>query len=170
MVALRVVQLRHTPWVCSRAICRSIKSARWLTQWQNCIDPGCCTRLESPAPWVAAGGTAPLPTDPAFTNVTGEGAAVGSVCQAAVAQTSGSVSSHCPALRAANPRRAPLAKPADDNGHGTHCSGTAAAVGNNSLGVVGLAYNVSLVFVATLAAGRGSRPAAQPGKVHSLAA
>ncbi|KAL4458872.1 hypothetical protein ABPG75_013737 [Micractinium tetrahymenae] len=63
---------------------------------------GVWNRLEDPAPWVAPGGVAPLPTDPAYTNVT------------------------------------------DDNGHGTHCVGTSAAVGNNSLGVVGIAFNAAL--------------------------
>jgi hypothetical protein len=39
--------------------------------------------------------------------------------------------------------------PSDDNGHGTHCAGTIGAVGNNSTGVVGVNWNVSLIAVKT---------------------
>ncbi len=106
LVAWRVVVLRHTPWVCSRAICRSIESVSCLTQWPYCINLGCCTRLESPAPWVAAGGAAPLPTDPAYTNVTGEGAALGSACHLLLHRRLAVLSSHCLAFRVANPTRA----------------------------------------------------------------
>ncbi len=35
--------------------------------------------------------------------------------------------------------------PFDDNGHGTHCSGTIGGVGNNSLGVAGVNWNVSIM-------------------------
>jgi subtilisin family serine protease len=35
--------------------------------------------------------------------------------------------------------------PLDDNGHGTHCSGTIGAVGNNGMGVVGVNWNVKLM-------------------------
>jgi len=35
--------------------------------------------------------------------------------------------------------------PADDHGHGTHCAGTIGAVGNNSTGVVGVNWLVSIV-------------------------
>jgi subtilisin family serine protease len=35
--------------------------------------------------------------------------------------------------------------PNDDHGHGTHVSGTLGAVGNNSVGVVGIAWNVQLM-------------------------
>lgn len=35
--------------------------------------------------------------------------------------------------------------PADDNGHGTHCSGTIGAVGNNSLGITGVNWNVRIM-------------------------
>jgi subtilisin family serine protease len=35
--------------------------------------------------------------------------------------------------------------PADENGHGTHVSGTIGAVGNNGLGVVGVNWNVKLM-------------------------
>ena len=33
----------------------------------------------------------------------------------------------------------------DDNGHGTHVSGTIAAVGNNSLGVAGVNWSASIM-------------------------
>jgi subtilisin family serine protease len=33
----------------------------------------------------------------------------------------------------------------DDNGHGTHCAGTIASVGNNSIGVVGVSWGVQLI-------------------------
>jgi subtilisin family serine protease len=39
--------------------------------------------------------------------------------------------------------------PSDDNGHGTHCAGTIGAVGNNSTGVVGVNWNVSMIAVKT---------------------
>lgn len=35
--------------------------------------------------------------------------------------------------------------PMDDNGHGTHCSGTIGAAGNNALGVTGVNWNVQLM-------------------------
>jgi len=35
--------------------------------------------------------------------------------------------------------------PLDDNGHGTHCSGTIAAVGNNSAGVVGVCWSARIM-------------------------
>jgi len=35
--------------------------------------------------------------------------------------------------------------PLDDNGHGTHCAGTIGAVGNNSLGVVGVCWEVRIM-------------------------
>jgi len=37
--------------------------------------------------------------------------------------------------------------PIDDNGHGSHCAGTIAAVGNNGLGVIGVAPGVKLMAV-----------------------
>ncbi|MGE4489816.1 MAG: S8 family serine peptidase, partial [Kiritimatiellales bacterium] len=47
--------------------------------------------------------------------------------------------------------------PADDNDHGTHCAGTVGAVGNNSIGVAGVCWNVSLVGIKFLGAdGYGS--------------
>jgi thermitase len=35
--------------------------------------------------------------------------------------------------------------PYDDNGHGTHCAGTIAAVGNNNIGVTGVAWNAKIM-------------------------
>ena len=35
--------------------------------------------------------------------------------------------------------------PMDDHGHGTHCSGTIAAEGNNGIGVIGVAYNAKIM-------------------------
>jgi len=47
--------------------------------------------------------------------------------------------------------------PTDDNGHGTHVSGTIAAVGNNATGVIGIAYGAKILAVKALAAnGSGS--------------
>ncbi|HOW80542.1 MAG TPA: S8 family serine peptidase, partial [Verrucomicrobiota bacterium] len=42
--------------------------------------------------------------------------------------------------------------PMDDNGHGTHCSGTIGARGNNSLGVVGVNWNVKVMGLKFLSA------------------
>ncbi|MDQ8194904.1 S8 family serine peptidase [Coraliomargarita sp. SDUM461004] len=39
----------------------------------------------------------------------------------------------------------PLKSPDDDNGHGTHVAGTVGAVGNNSIGVTGVAWDVQLM-------------------------
>ena len=47
--------------------------------------------------------------------------------------------------------------PADDNGHGTHVSGTIAAVGNNGIGVIGVAWNAKLMAVKGIASS-GSGP------------
>lgn len=41
----------------------------------------------------------------------------------------------------------------DDNGHGTHCAGTIGAVGNNGVGVAGVAWNVSLIGCKFLTSG-----------------
>ena len=45
------------------------------------------------------------------------------------------------------------ADPMDDNSHGTHCGGTVGAVGNNSIGVVGVNWNCRLAGVKFLGAG-----------------
>ena len=51
--------------------------------------------------------------------------------------------------------------PADDNGHGTHVSGTIAARGNNSIGVAGVTWNCKIVPLKFLnAAGSGTNSAA----------
>ncbi len=36
-------------------------------------------------------------------------------------------------------------KPMDDNGHGTHCAGTIAAVGNNNIGITGVCWNAKIM-------------------------
>ena len=47
--------------------------------------------------------------------------------------------------------------PMDDQGHGTHVSGTIGAVGNNNIGVVGVNHNVSLMGLKSFGVdGRGS--------------
>lgn len=47
--------------------------------------------------------------------------------------------------------------PMDDNGHGTHVSGTIGAVGNNSLGIAGLMWNVKIMPLKVLnAEGEGA--------------
>ena len=43
--------------------------------------------------------------------------------------------------------------PFDDNGHGTHVAGTAAAIGNNGIGIVGVAWEASIMVVKGLSAG-----------------
>jgi len=43
--------------------------------------------------------------------------------------------------------------PMDDNGHGTHVSGTIAASGNNGVGVIGVAWNVKVAGLKFLDAG-----------------
>jgi len=43
--------------------------------------------------------------------------------------------------------------PFDDNGHGTHCSGTIAGVGNNNLGVAGVNWNAKIVGIKFLSSG-----------------
>jgi subtilisin family serine protease len=37
--------------------------------------------------------------------------------------------------------------PLDDNGHGTHCSGIAAAIGNNSIGITGVCWNCKIMSI-----------------------
>src|SRR5947208_12255795 len=47
--------------------------------------------------------------------------------------------------------------PNDDNGHGTHVSGTIGAVGNNGIGVVGVAWGVKIMALKFIdSAGFGS--------------
>ena len=47
--------------------------------------------------------------------------------------------------------------PMDDHGHGTHCSGTIAAVGNNNIGVAGVTWNTKIMSLKFLSAsGSGS--------------
>jgi subtilisin family serine protease len=47
------------------------------------------------------------------------------------------------------------ADPLDQNGHGTHTAGTVGAVGNNSVGVVGVNWNVKLMAIkSTVRTGR----------------
>jgi subtilisin family serine protease len=51
--------------------------------------------------------------------------------------------------------------PVDDNGHGTHVAGILGAVGNNGLGVAGLAWNVKIMALKFMdASGRGATSAA----------
>jgi subtilisin family serine protease len=45
------------------------------------------------------------------------------------------------------------ANPTDDNYHGTHCAGTIGAVGNNGVGVAGVAWNVKLMPIKVLSSG-----------------
>ena len=48
------------------------------------------------------------------------------------------------------------ADPIDDEGHGTACAGLVGAVGNNSVGVTGVCWNVKIMAVKFLGAGGGS--------------
>lgn len=51
----------------------------------------------------------------------------------------------------------PTGNPLDDHGHGSHCSGTIGATGNDGKGIVGVAWNVRLMGVKFLSAnGSGS--------------
>jgi subtilisin family serine protease len=45
--------------------------------------------------------------------------------------------------------------PLDDNGHGTHCAGTIGGVGNNNIGVAGVAWNVKMAGLKFLGASGG---------------
>lgn len=45
------------------------------------------------------------------------------------------------------------ADPFDDHGHGTHCSGTITGIGNNGIGVAGVAWNVKVMAVKFLSSG-----------------
>jgi len=45
--------------------------------------------------------------------------------------------------------------PLDDHGHGTHCAGTIAAVGNNGIGVTGVSWKAKIVGIKFLSASGG---------------
>lgn len=47
----------------------------------------------------------------------------------------------------------PTGNPLDDHGHGSHCSGTIGASGNDGKGIVGVAWNVRIMGVKFLSAG-----------------
>ncbi len=49
--------------------------------------------------------------------------------------------------------------PMDDNGHGTHCSGTIGGVGDNSLGVAGVNWNVKIMGLKFLSSSGGGSSA-----------
>lgn len=56
----------------------------------------------------------------------------------------------------------------DDQGHGTHCAGIAAASANDGIGIAGLAPNVSLLAVKVLSAqGGGSNESVASGIVYA---
>ncbi len=60
------------------------------------------------------------------------------------------------------------ADPMDDNEHGTHCSGTIGAVGNNGIGVAGVNWTVSLMAVKFLDSnGSGSTSNAVKGILYA---
>jgi len=59
--------------------------------------------------------------------------------------------------------------PFDDNGHGTHCSGTIAGVGNNNVGVTGINWTAKIVGIKFLSAsGSGSTAAAISGINYAI--
>jgi len=59
--------------------------------------------------------------------------------------------------------------PFDDNGHGTHCSGTIAAVGNNNIGVTGVNWNAKIVGIKFLSSGgSGSTDGAIAGVNYAI--
>lgn len=61
------------------------------------------------------------------------------------------------------------ADPMDDNGHGTHCAGIAAANTNNSVGVAGVGFNCSVMPVKVLnAAGSGYLDAVANGVTYAV--
>ena len=60
--------------------------------------------------------------------------------------------------------------PFDDNGHGSHCSGTIAGVGNNNVGVTGVCWQAKIVGIKFLnAAGSGSTAGAIAGVQYAIA-
>ncbi|MGB0743391.1 MAG: S8 family serine peptidase, partial [Opitutales bacterium] len=59
--------------------------------------------------------------------------------------------------------------PRDDNGHGTHVAGTIGGVGNNSIGVTGIAWDVKLMSLKFLsAAGPGATSGAISGVYYAV--
>jgi subtilisin family serine protease len=61
--------------------------------------------------------------------------------------------------------------PMDDHGHGTHCSGTIAAVGDNGIGVAGVNWRLKLVGIKFLnASGSGSTAGAIEAVQYAVAA
>jgi subtilisin family serine protease len=59
--------------------------------------------------------------------------------------------------------------PMDDNGHGTHVAGTIGAVGNNGIGVAGIAWNVKIMAIKILdERGSGSTSAAIAGINYAI--
>src|SRR5262245_44389098 len=59
--------------------------------------------------------------------------------------------------------------PFDDNGHGTHCSGTIAGIGNNGVGVTGVNWQAKIVGIKFLsAAGSGSTDNAIRGIQYAI--
>ena len=60
--------------------------------------------------------------------------------------------------------------PFDDNGHGSHCAGTIAGVGNNNVGVTGVNWQAKVVGIKFLsAAGSGSTAGAISGIQYAIA-
>src|SRR5262249_37188429 len=55
--------------------------------------------------------------------------------------------------------------PMDDHGHGTHCSGTIGAVGNNAVGVVGVNWHWTMIPVKFL---NGSGSGSEAGAIASI--
>ena len=59
--------------------------------------------------------------------------------------------------------------PMDDSGHGTHCSGTIAAEGNNNIGVVGVSWNAKIMALKFLgASGTGYTADAVPAIYYAI--
>jgi subtilisin family serine protease len=59
--------------------------------------------------------------------------------------------------------------PFDDNGHGSHCSGTIAGVGNNNTGVVGVCWQAKIVGIKFLSGGgSGSTAGAIAGVQYAI--
>lgn len=54
----------------------------------------------------------------------------------------------------------------DDNGHGTHCAGDAAAIGNNGVGVSGVGWNFKIMGIKATGGGGGASLAALTGGVR----